>query len=516
MNGKKPKMNAQFNELYERLKASPKDWEKIRRVKKELSDLLTRAFQEDPSFVEHKYFGSTESGNMLKWERDIDCMVAFLPYDSERFLEGVRRIEGLHDLKIRKSPIVSDIAAGIYNGEKVGIIGLGYGKDATEDLEGDVWNHPEFSKGTLVPEQQREVVLGKIFFKVLGLSKKSIAGGFAVEQLITRYRTFENLLKVLATNQNIRVDFSGKYSGEENSFVISYPYCGLENLAKNFSPEDRAKVAEYASKILDNPQRFLEDAINGFNRYLWQQRAKEIGETKKFGSPDIHLTRKENRILRRELKSTSLRRILDVGCANGYSTLEISAGLDSEVIGIDNNEEVISIANKLGSDNPNVSFRVGTANNLQFEDSSFNAVIMKRTIGNIPSRDQQRKAIRECYRVLKPNGKLYLFDGILEDFERFSRIRRRFGLPEIVQPNHTYVLRKKELEEIIDPFELQRIVDQTGTYQVLTKIVYPFFHKFFGGNLNKLKFDTSFHNFAANLPSFDKRSLSRLYIYIKK
>jgi len=106
------------------------------------------------------------------------------------------------------------------------------------------------------------------------------------------------------------------------------------------------------------------------------------------------LLEKEAEYLYQELRDCQ--KILDVGC--GIGTFEqILAALD--IIGLDASEEMLQEARKRS----NKTFVLGNAENLDFGDSSFDAVFYVATLEFVT--DYQR-AIQEAYRVTKPNGKL--------------------------------------------------------------------------------------------------------------
>lgn len=50
------------------------------------------------------------------------------------------------------------------------------------------------------------------------------------------------------------------------------------------------------------------------------------------------------------------------------------------------------------------------ARKLPYPDNQYDAVISSLAIHNTPDRDERRQAVAEMYRVLKPSGRLLIFD----------------------------------------------------------------------------------------------------------
>ena len=98
--------------------------------------------------------------------------------------------------------------------------------------------------------------------------------------------------------------------------------------------------------------------------------------------------------------------VLEIGCTNGFSSLEINKITKCNVIGIDINKHSIENANEKIRlnylDNNKVKFEYGNAEDLtQFHDNTFDLIICGNAISFI---NDKSKAFDEIIRVLKPNG----------------------------------------------------------------------------------------------------------------
>lgn len=93
------------------------------------------------------------------------------------------------------------------------------------------------------------------------------------------------------------------------------------------------------------------------------------------------------------------KKILDVGCASGVMTAEISKVLpDSKIIAIDTYHSAIAYAKQKY---PHIRFIVADAHKLPLKDNLFNLVICFETIEHVIDPE---KVLKEIRRVLKENG----------------------------------------------------------------------------------------------------------------
>lgn len=98
-------------------------------------------------------------------------------------------------------------------------------------------------------------------------------------------------------------------------------------------------------------------------------------------------------------------KILEVGCANGWRVKGIKTAFGGEIYGIDPSEAAIKAANadEMGT------FKVGTADDLPYEDGSMALVMMSYCMWALDPRDWF-VAVAESDRVLKEGGLLAIID----------------------------------------------------------------------------------------------------------
>jgi len=128
--------------------------------------------------------------------------------------------------------------------------------------------------------------------------------------------------------------------------------------------------------------------------------------------------------------------VLDLCCGTGKMIeFECTAvGVNTEVIGLDFNQEMINVCYmKLNQSINNYNFNLikGDAMELPFEDNTFNNITIAFGLRNIPDK---LKAISEMYRVLKPGGKvvcLELSKPEMPIFRNIYNVYFSFVLPVI-------------------------------------------------------------------------------------
>jgi ubiquinone/menaquinone biosynthesis C-methylase UbiE len=100
------------------------------------------------------------------------------------------------------------------------------------------------------------------------------------------------------------------------------------------------------------------------------------------------------------------KRVLDVGVGTGFLSIML-AEIGYSVVGVDLSEEMIKNARKkLESRGLKVRLELGDAEDLPFEDESFDAVVNRAVLWTLPD---PKKALSEWKRVLRPGGTLCFF-----------------------------------------------------------------------------------------------------------
>lgn len=109
--------------------------------------------------------------------------------------------------------------------------------------------------------------------------------------------------------------------------------------------------------------------------------------------------------------------VLDVGCGEGFDTRAMAAAVQpgGRITGGDLSDFLLGVARKRAEEHGlSIEYRKADVMDLPFPDSTFDAVRAERLLMHVPN---PAKAISEMKRVLKPSGRLVVFDF---DWDAFS------------------------------------------------------------------------------------------------
>ncbi len=102
-------------------------------------------------------------------------------------------------------------------------------------------------------------------------------------------------------------------------------------------------------------------------------------------------------------------RVLEVGSGTGAVTRALAEHAPgAAVTGVDPSPTFVAKAGELSTGHDNLTFDVGDARSLPYEDGSFDIVVFHTTLCHIPGPE---RALREAHRILDRDGVVVVFDG---------------------------------------------------------------------------------------------------------
>ncbi len=262
--------------------------------------------------------------------------------------------------------------------------------------------------------------------------------------------------------------------------------------------------------------RFTPDQI----RDHWASQAREHGQSPKASWSDQMVVEMEIREILRHLADGD--RVLDAGCANGYSTMRFAEEKRLEILGLDFIPEMIEQARqRLGQwDRPlagKASFQTGDVTSLELPPGSFDKVVVIRVIINLASWESQQRGLRECARMLKPGGLLLLSEATVQGWRQLNAFRQEWGLPEIPMPPFNHYLDQQQVVDTLAPeLELLEIADFASTYYVGTRVVKPLLIQALGARIDAARPDMHWNRWFSQLPPAGDYGTQKLFHFRKR
>ena len=180
----------------------------------------------------------------------------------------------------------------------------------------------------------------------------------------------------------------------------------------------------------------------------WDNSAQKHGQSHSASWGDIHCINLEIAHISEFIREGDS--VLDVGCANGFSSIiQCEKKHLSSMTGVDFSEDMIAHANvnKRESQFQEIlDFSLGDIRNLQFKDDAFDVVYATRVLINLPTWEEQKIGISECLRVLRKGGTFVLCEAFVEPLSRLNAVRLLADLAPLVEHDFNRYLKKSVLE----------------------------------------------------------------------
>ena len=261
--------------------------------------------------------------------------------------------------------------------------------------------------------------------------------------------------------------------------------------------------------------RFSDTEIYEF----WSQQAAEHHQSSVASWSDIRVIEMEIDQISKRLSDGD--RVLDVGCANGFSTVQFAARREVKLRGLDYVPKMIEEAReRVERLSPPVrdrlEFDVGDITQLAEEDSSYDKVIVIRVLINLGDWERQRRGLQESARVLRSGGVLLLSEATLQGWERLNRLRGEWGLPDIpVPPFNEYVDQERVIAELSGKMRLLEICNFASTYYVGTRVLKPLLRQATNAPVDIADPGAEWNRWFSALPAAGDYGIQKLFAFEK-
>jgi len=191
--------------------------------------------------------------------------------------------------------------------------------------------------------------------------------------------------------------------------------------------------------------------VSDFIHSFWEGQAAKHGTSHVASWGDNWAIALEIDTIAKHLKEGD--RVLDVGCANGYSAFaQLERHKLKQLVGVDFSAQMIAAAREAKAARKHgdeVVFDEGDVRKLAFADGAFDAVYTSRVLINLPNWEQQLIGIRECLRVARRGGRVILSEAFWEPLQLLNAMRALKQLPPLVEHDFNRYLKKPRLEDLL-------------------------------------------------------------------
>lgn len=255
-------------------------------------------------------------------------------------------------------------------------------------------------------------------------------------------------------------------------------------------------------------------------RDFWTRNAQTFNDSHEASWADKYCMELEVKQISNYIKEGDT--VLDVGCANAYSTIKYACEKNISIKGIDYIDEMIKNAKKRKKKHKSlllgkVEFQVGNILKLDESDNFYDKVIAVRAICNLASLENQKKGLLECIRVLKTGGMLLVSEPTMQGLEKLNRFRAQWQLEDIGIPDQNRYIDEEFILEVLKKHSMQlvQINNFASTYFVMTRIIKPLFSYARGMENNIVDPNLEWNRFSSLLPSFGDYGIQKLFIFQK-
>ena len=167
----------------------------------------------------------------------------------------------------------------------------------------------------------------------------------------------------------------------------------------------------------------------------YKEQAIKWSDGKQSTMTDLIIRQKELEILEKFFRyfvrsQKSKIRILDIGCGNGYALFELSKKfIDIEFTGIDISKELLEIA--INRKLKNCEFKLNDCISIKSVDNYYDYIFTERCLINLVSWKDQKIALDEIHRILKPKGYYLMIECFTDGLINNNLARSECGLSNI-------------------------------------------------------------------------------------
>lgn len=245
---------------------------------------------------------------------------------------------------------------------------------------------------------------------------------------------------------------------------------------------------------------------------FWSDRVNRYGTDPKSNTNDVWLREVEIISTQKVLDLCKPSRVLDFGCANGYTTRRLAEKYpDISFVGIDVNDKMIAAANEVSLPK-NLSFRCG---DVLVDDigRGFDLVMAIRVFQNIETLELQMRVFDRLHDLLALDGSFFFIESYVDGYEQINRDRENIELTPLPIQRHLTLLTEAFDEHVADIMECVERGSPSSVYYLVTRLVYS---KLASLNNEAIDYDHPLHRLAAVVPQIGEYGPQRSGLFKKR
>ncbi len=209
--------------------------------------------------------------------------------------------------------------------------------------------------------------------------------------------------------------------------------------------------------------------------------------------------------------------ILEIGCGNGITAIEIARRFNVTITAFDYASEMIDSAKRIATETSckgTVSFEVGDVLSMSNFKNKFDLIYTERALINLPDWESQRKAITDILTLIVDGGAYAMCENSQDGLEKINLLRKNVHLEAIAPPWHNRYFNDREIEQLNIPgVTLEFVNDYSATYYFLSRVINAWLAAKYGKEPN---YDSDINQLALQLPSIGNCGQGRIWLWRKK
>jgi ubiquinone/menaquinone biosynthesis C-methylase UbiE len=209
--------------------------------------------------------------------------------------------------------------------------------------------------------------------------------------------------------------------------------------------------------------------------------------------------------------------VLDAGCGNGITAVELARRHEVDIVGVDFAPALIAAAKSFAEGEAlkgKVSFLVADTRDLPLRSEQFDLVYTERTLINLSDWPTQKSTIDGLGNVIAPGGRYLMCENSQDGLDNLNVLRQQLGLPVIKRPWHNRYLRDVEVNStLFETLHLEQVECFSSTYYFLSRVVNAWLAAQKG---EEPDYEAPINTLALKLPPIGDLAQVRLWVWRKR